>query len=450
MDMINTILIFLLTISIIVTFHEFGHYIAARLCGVKVLEFSVGFGKRLFGKKIGYDKTDYKICALPLGGYVKMLDEREGSVPEHEKNKAFNNQSLLKKTIIVSAGPLFNFILAVFFYFLVFSGGHSGFKPYIGTIEKNSIAENIGMVEKDIFYSINGKEVKTWSEVTLQIIKASSNEKNINIEVLRNKKIILLNTINFSEINFDDNNILGQLGVFNFTNQTMEIGFIQKGSPAEKSGLLMHDKIMSINNAKVSNWNEIVLKIKSNPDKLLILNILRNDKEEKISVKTTHHIKNNLKIGRLGIGPYIDKNDILSNKIFIKYGLIESLKLSFMKTFDFTLLTYNFIFKLVKGEASSNSISGPVGIAGYAADSFNNGYASFLGLLAMLSISIGVLNLLPIPMLDGGHLMYYLIEFIFRRPIPENVQLIFQQFGIIFLIILSFFALYNDLLRIMQ
>lgn len=449
MDIISTTFIFILTVSIIVTFHEFGHYIAAKLCGVKVLEFSVGFGKRLFGKKFGKDKTDYKVSALPLGGYVRMLDEREGNVIDVEKKRAFNNQSLLKRTFIVFAGPLFNFILAIFFYFLIFSGGYTGFKPEIGVIASGSIAEKIGFEEGDRINSVNLNEVRTWSEVTLQIMKVASDENDIYFEVKRNGKFINLKKVSYELINFENKNILENIGIYNFVSKSLEVGYVEDNSPAYEAGIIIGDKFLSINGVEVTNWFEMVNIIKKSPNKELKISILRNDNTEILYVTPAIYNSESGKIGRLGVRPLIDQNEVSKNKIQIKHSFYESLKLSVIKTYDFTILTINFILKLVMGEASFKNISGPVGIAGYAADSFNNGYTSFLGLLAMLSISIGILNLLPIPMLDGGHLMYYLVEFIIRRPIPESIQLVFQQLGMTFLIFLSFFALYNDILRIL-
>ena len=449
MDIISTTFIFILTVSIIVTFHEFGHYIAAKLCGVKVLEFSVGFGKRLFGKKFGKDKTDYKVSALPLGGYVRMLDEREGNVIDIEKKRAFNNQSLLKRTFIVFAGPLFNFILAIFFYFLIFSGGYTGFKPEIGVIASGSIAEKIGFEEGDRINSVNLNEVRTWSEVTLQIMKVASDEDDIYFEVKRNGKFINLKKLGYELINFENKNILENIGIYNFVSKSLEVGYVEDNSPAYEAGIIIGDKFLSINGVEVTNWFEMVNIIKKSPNKELKISVLRNDNKEILYVTPAIYNSESGKIGRLGVRPLIDQNEVSKNKIQIKHSFYESLKLSVIKTYDFTILTINFISKLVMGEASFKNISGPVGIAGYAADSFNNGYTSFLGLLAMLSISIGILNLLPIPMLDGGHLMYYLVEFIIRRPIPESIQLVFQQLGMTFLIFLSFFALYNDILRIL-
>tara|TARA_B100000767_G_C19772309_1_gene540717 strand:- start:460 stop:1809 length:1350 start_codon:yes stop_codon:yes gene_type:complete len=449
MSLIYTILIFILTISIIVTFHEFGHYIAARICGVKVLEFSIGFGRRLIGKKIGKDKTDYKICVLPLGGYVKMLDEREGKVKDFEKNRSFNNQTLLKRSIIVFSGPLFNFILAIFFYFLIFLSGYSGFKPSVGSLINNSVAENIGVIEGDIISSVNSKNVMTWSDAILQTIKNASEKKNIDLEVIRNNEVIKLKEIDYKKINFDSKNIFEDIGILNFASKSVTVGYVEKNSAAYFSGLLVGDKILTVDKIKVKNWNEIVNFIKKNPGVKLNLYILRNNYNKTISVTPDKVMNNSLEIGRLGISPFINDVEIANNKVNVKYGIFESFKLSTYKTYDFTLLTFNFIFRLIKGDVSSNSISGPVGIAGYASESFSSGYTNFLGLLAMLSISIGILNLLPIPMLDGGHLMYYLVEFVTRRPIPDKVQLIFQQVGMVFLILLSIFALYNDLLRIM-
>jgi len=449
MSIIYTIFVFILTVSIIVTFHEFGHYIAARLCGVKVLEFSLGFGKKLFGIRIGKDETEYKVSALPLGGYVKMLDEREGQVKDFEKNRAFNNQSLAKRFIIVFAGPFFNFILAVFFYFLIFIGGYSGFKPSVSFVATNSIVEDIGMEQDDIIYSVNSIKVKTWSEVTLQTVKFITDEKNINFVVLRDNNFFPLKEIDYKKISFEETNILQYLGILNFANKSLKIGHVEKNSPADLSGLAVGDKILSINNSVVINWNDIVNIIKANPSQILKLNILRENIKKNINVIPSLITHNGSEIGRLGISPLIENDEILKNKVYVRYSFSDSLKFAVLKTYDFTLLTFNFIIKLIKGDASSDSISGPVGIAGYAADSFSSGYTSFLSLLAMLSISIGILNLLPIPMLDGGHLMYYLVEFITRKPVPERVQLVLQQVGITFLILLSFFALYNDLMRIM-
>jgi len=449
MDIISTTFIFILTVSIIVTFHEFGHYIAARLCGVKVLEFSVGFGKRLFGKRFGKDKTDYKVSALPLGGYVRMLDEREGNVIDTEKERAFNNQSLLKRTFIVFAGPLFNFILAIFFYFLIFSGGYTGFKPEVGVIASGSIAQEIGFEEGDRINSVNLNEVRTWSEVTLQIMKVASEKNDIYFEVKRNGKFVNLKKVSYELINFENKNILENIGIYNFVSKSLEVGYVEDNSPAYEAGISVGDKFLSINGEELNNWFEIINIIKKSPNKELKISVLRNDNKEILYARPTIYNSESGKIGRLGVRPYIDQNEVSKNKIQIKHSFYESLKLSAVKTYDFTILTINFISKLVMGEASFKNISGPVGIAGYAADSFNNGYTSFLGLLAMLSISIGILNLLPIPMLDGGHLMYYLVEFIIRRPVPESIQLIFQQLGMTFLIFLSFFALYNDILRIL-
>ena len=440
MDIISTTFIFILTVSIIVTFHEFGHYIAARLCGVKVLEFSVGFGKRLFGKRFGKDKTDYKVSALPLGGYVRMLDEREGNVIDVEKERAFNNQSLLKRTFIVFAGPLFNFILAIFFYFLIFSGGYTGFKPEVGVIASGSIAQEIGFEEGDRINSVNLSEVRTWSEVTLQIMKVASEKNDIYFEVKRNGKFINLKKVSYELINFENKNILENIGIYNFVSKSLEVGYVEDNSPAYEAGIIIGDKFLSINGVEVTNWFEMVNIIKKSPNKELKISVLRNDNKEILYVTPAIYNSESGKIGRLGVRPLIDQNEVSKNKIQIKHSFYESLKLSVVKTYDFTILTVNFISKLVMGEASFKNISGPVGIAGYAADSFNNGYTSFLGLLAMLSISIGILNLLPIPMLDGGHLMYYLVEFIIRRPVPESIQLIFQQLGMTFLIFLSFFC----------
>ena len=312
-----------------------------------------------------------------------------------------------------------------------------------------SIAQEIGFEEGDRINSVNLNEVRTWSEVTLQIMKVASEKNDIYFEVKRNGKFINLKKISYELINFENKNILENIGIYNFVSKSLEVGYVEDNSPASEGGISVGDKFLSINGVGVNNWFEIVNIIKKSPNKELKISVLRNDNKEILYARPSIYNGESGKIGRLGVRPFIDQNEVSKNKIQIKHSFYESLKLSAVKTYDFTILTINFISKLVMGEASFKNISGPVGIAGYAADSFNNGYTSFLGLLAMLSISIGILNLLPIPMLDGGHLMYYLVEFIIRRPVPESIQLIFQQLGMTFLIFLSFFALYNDILRIL-
>ncbi len=450
MSIFYTILIFILATSIIVVFHEFGHYIAARICGVKVLEFSLGFGKKLIGKKYGKDKTEYKVCLLPLGGYVKMLDERELPVNEEDKNRAFNNQSLAKRFFIVFSGPLFNFILAIFFYFTIFFNGYTDFKPIVGSVISNSLAYNIGIKNDDIIYSVNNIRIKTWSDVNLQTIKFISEKNDIFYKILRNKKIILLDKIEYQKISLENENIIESIGILNFINKSQKIGFIEKNSPAEVSNLKVGDIILYINDKKINYWNDIVNIIKISPKKNLRFHVSRNNKSIFIDVIPQVISQGSANYGKLGISPLIDDQAILENTINVKHSIFESLKLSIVKTYDFSLLTFNFVVKLVKGEHSLKSISGPVGIANYAADSFYSGFISFISLLALLSISIGVLNLLPIPMLDGGHLMYYLVEFFFRKPIPDKFQLILQQAGISFLLVLSLYALYNDIMRTMQ
>jgi len=327
--------------------------------------------------------------------------------------------------------------------------GYSGFQPTASIIIEKSIAENIGMQRDDKIYAVNNVEVRTWSDLKLQTVKFLSDKEDIYFEVISNNKKRKLDKVDYEKISLNNQNILQQIGILNFISKSLEIGYIEKNSPAENIGLKIGDKFLFVNNKEIKNWNQLVNIIKVNPEKYIKLNIQRDNKRLEFSVKPTSVNGEDGFYGRLGISPLIDEQIIKSNTIDIQYSFFESIKLSAIKTYDFTLLTFNFIGKLIKGEASAKNISGPVGIANYAADSFDNGFTSFLSLLAMLSISIGILNLLPIPMLDGGHLMYYLVEFVVRRPIPEKAQLVFQQIGMTFLILLSFFALYNDLLRIM-
>ncbi|MBH32629.1 MAG: RIP metalloprotease RseP [Gammaproteobacteria bacterium] len=449
MDILTTILVFILTVSIIIVFHEFGHYIAARACGVKVLEFSLGFGKKIFSYSYGKDKTEYKVCALPLGGYVKMLGEEDNKFEEHEKHRAFQNQDLYKKFFIVFCGPLFNFILAIFFYFLIFTSGYQGIKPVISDVVQGSYAEQVDIRKDDLITYINSKEVNTWSEVIIKIMSSASNDEEIIFTVNRNGSLLNLTPIKNSRDLMKSENIFEEIGIVTHFSNSTYIGLVKDGSLAQKHGINAGHKIISINDKIVNTWNDVAGEISKNINKQIKIILYDGTLEKELFIPVDSIMENGEMKGKLGISPEIDSSQIEKNTIQIKHSVSDSLILSVKKTYDMTVMTVDFIFQMILGNVSAKNISGPVGIAKYASDSFSMGISTFLNLLAILSISIGILNLLPIPMLDGGHLAYYTAEFIMGKPVSPNIQLYLQQFGIAFIIFLTIFALYNDIARLM-
>ncbi len=449
MDILTTILVFILTVSIIIVFHEFGHYIAARACGVKVLEFSLGFGKKIFSYSYGRDNTEYKVCALPLGGYVKMLGEEDDKFEEHEKHRAFQNQDLYKKFIIVFCGPLFNFILAIFFYFLIFTSGYQGVKPIIADVIEDSYAEQINMKKDDLVSSINAKEVNTWSEAIIEIMSSASSNEDIIFTVNRSGSLLNLSPIKNSKDLMKSESVFQEIGIVTSFSNSTYIGQVKENSLAHKYGINTGHKIISINDKTVITWNDIAREISNNINTKIKIILYDGTLKKELFIPVISIMENGKMKGKLGISPEIDNSQIEKNTIQIKHSITDSIILSVKKTYDMTVLTVDFIFQMILGNASAKNISGPVGIAKYASDSFSMGISTFLNLLAILSISIGILNLLPIPMLDGGHLAYYTVEFITGKPVSPNIQLYLQQFGIAFIIFLTIFALYNDIARLM-
>ena len=450
MEIIQSILGFFIAIGILVTFHEFGHFYIARLFNVKVLNFSIGFGKTLFKKQFSNEGTEYSIGLVPLGGYVKML---ESSELDSEKDKAdyvycFDKQSVYKKFLIVAAGPVFNLILAVIFFTVVHFSGITGMKPFVTSIE----GHNLSQVQNKSFHEIvevNGVTTQRWQDVRVEILNTVVNKTRLNVLIKDHE-----NNISTININYDDNilqkdgDIIVNLG---FNPKTPEIpsiiGTIENNSPASLAGLQIGDQILSVNNKNIENWGSLVTNIQNNPNNILKLKINRFGKTLDIilvpAVKTSSDNGN----GYAGISP--DRNALNDFRILVKYPFFESIYKSTLLTYNYSVLTFKMIFELFTGQANMNNISGPLSIAEFSGKSLSMGFVYFAYLLAILSISLGVLNLLPIPVLDGGHLVYYIFEMLTGKPVPEKFQLIAQQFGMLILFGIMIVAFYNDFARLL-
>lgn len=442
---------FIVAISVIVTIHEFGHYIVARLCGVKVLRFSVGFGQALFRYVSPKSKIEYVIAAIPLGGYVKMLDEREQEVAEAEKHKAFNHQSVYARFAIVAAGPLANFIFAVFAYMMMYMVGVQGIKPEISQVQENTIAYHSGLQAGDVIVSVNDKPISTWEDLSLTIISEGLKTGHVNIEKIDGNGNIDEITMDLSDssILVGDGNPISKIGISPWRPElTTRFGQFSSDSVAQAQGFLEGDMVLAANGQAVDGWMNWVDLVKSHPEKDIDVLILRDQQRLSMTLRPKAIEMDGEVIGRIGVSPWIDREALKQRQMTIKQDFLTAFEHGMTKTYDMSVLTVKLLGKLIIGEASTKNISGPISIAEFAGMSAQLGLASFLSTLAIISISIGILNLLPVPMLDGGHLMYYLIEMVKGSQVSEAIQLLGQKLGIIMLAGLMLLAFYNDIQRL--
>lgn len=457
-----TILTFLLTMSILVTVHEYGHFQVAKWCGVKVLRFSIGFGNPLWSKTFGKDKTELVISAIPLGGYVKMLDERELAaesdlaVPEVtyseiELKRAFNRQSIAKRIAIVLAGPVANLLLAICLYWLLFAMGIVGMKPILGKVIDHSPAAIASFAHGETIQKINGKEVTSWQEVSWILLKESLKNNSVEVEAISSNHEIHIHQLDLSNINQEtaSKDILTASGLtINQPDVPALIGEVTKNSPADLAGLKTNDLVLSINQYKVSNWEDFVKNVRNSPNKPIEIEVLRDSKTLNFRVSPEKIEENGKSIGRIGIAFKMD--DAQQNKLFVSthYSASGALLKATEKTWDISVFTLKMLGKMLTGQTSLNGVSGPVTIASYAGQSAKMGLKVFIGFLAVISISIGVLNLLPIPVLDGGHLMYYIVEIFTGKPTSDVALNIGQKFGFFLLGCMMILAFYNDINRL--
>ncbi len=442
---------FILAVGLLVMIHEFGHYWVARRLGVKILRFSIGFGRPLWGRRVGADQMEFVVSAIPLGGYVKMLDEREGEVAEEELPRAFNRQPLSTRFAVVVAGPLFNFLFAIAAYWLIFVVGVSGVKPIIGEVVPDSPAALAGFVNGQEIIEVDGEPTPTWAAFINSSVGKILDEKRVNVMVrdaLRSQQQLQLD---FSVIHVDDissGNFLQKLGVRPFR-PSLEpvIGEVVPGGAAERAGLQAGDRISAADGYEINTWQDWVDYVKARPEVRIRAEVLRDDATEIVEIVPEMKEEDGEKIGRIGAA--VRAAELSPEYIAVeKYSPFGAFGQALSKTWEMSVLTLRLLGKMLFGEASVRNLSGPISIAQYAGQSASIGFTAFLSFLAIVSVSLGVLNLLPIPVLDGGHLLYYVIELISRRPVSENVQIIGQQVGMVILMALMSLAFYNDILRI--
>jgi regulator of sigma E protease len=440
----------LLTIFFVIGTHESAHFVAARLFGVKVLRFSIGFGKTLlqFRDKLG---TEYVLALIPLGGYVKMLDENEGNVPPSDLPFAFNRQPFYKKFLIVLAGPVTNIFCAFVLYWLIFVIGFVAVKPVIGTVKARSIAAEGGLKKNQQIVSIDNKTTSTWTTIIFRLLSHAGNQDHVKIEVgsPADKKTehYILDLSNWHMDALTPNPLVS-VGITPYVPDIpLIIGIISADSPAAISQLKLGDKITALNKNPVKNWDELIIAIMKHPGETMTFAVERQNKVIDIPVALGYQ-RNWLmqKSGYLGIGPAFQWPKELLQKI--KYGPIEAIPHAWQEISDFTYFNLMLVGKIVTGKVSMQSLGGPITIFESAGEALNYGFLAFISFLAFLSITLGIINLLPIPGLDGGHLFIQIIEFIIRRPVPEQIQMILYRFGLLLLLFVIVQALVNDVLRL--
>lgn len=444
---------FALILGILVIVHEFGHYIVARQVGVKVLRFSVGFGRSIWSKRIGHDNTEWAIGLFPLGGYVKMLDEREGAVAPEELHRSFNRQSVWRRMAIVVAGPGANLLLAVVVYWGLFWHGMEELRPIMGSPVAASAAAKAGIENGERVLKVGSELVQTWQDMRWVLISRAVDQDSIELELINQHNEIVIRRLDVSSARADgwEGDALEKLGLSFYRPKVPPvIGQVSPASVAAAAGLMSGDEILSIDNLPIATWSDVVSTVRSSPGKLLNFEVLRRSERLFVDIRPTQVEEGGHEIGRIGASVSdsgISRGELMTT---VRYGPFSALGKALDETWDKSAFSLVMIGKMITGEVSWRNISGPVTIADYAGQSAKLGIDYYLKFLALVSISLAVLNLLPIPILDGGHLLYYVLEIIKRGPLSERSMEIGQQIGLALMLMLMAFAFYNDINRLIS
>ncbi len=452
MNLAITIGAFVVALAVLIVVHEYGHYLVARLCGVKVLRFSMGFGRPLWSVRRGRDRTEWVIAALPLGGYVKMLDEHEGPVAPAEVHRAFNRQSVWRRIAIVVAGPAANFILAIVLYWMLFVGGVQEAKPILAAPNPGTAAEASGLQRGETILRINGESVSSWQQVRWRLLQLGVEKQPAQIEVIDEKQRLTLRSLDLSRFEVDglEGDPLARLGLRLFRPDVAPIiGMVVPGSVAEAAGLHAGDRIDAIDGKEIRVWEEVVAAVRARPGDRVQLAVSRGEAKIELGLRPEVVQQGGERFGRIGAAPRVDPEAMKEFITVVRYGPATAIAMAFGRTWEMSVFSLKMLGKMVLGEISWRNLSGPVTIADYAGQTAQLGLGAYAAFLALISISLGVLNLLPIPLLDGGHLLYYVAEIFKGSPVSERTMELGQRLGLTLLLFLMAFALYNDFNRLL-
>lgn len=456
MTFLWSILGFIIVIGILVTIHEWGHYQVARWFNIKVLKFSIGFGKTIWSKKT--KETEFQIAMIPLGGYVKFVDESEGPVAPEDLDRSFSRQSVYKRFAVVAAGPVVNLIFAWLVFSATYMIGITGMKPIFeqpipSTALYAAMPENRNQAW--LVVEVDHQPVSSWSSVNETLLMALVDGKqtiSLKLEGLVSKEVRTLPSVSLRDLDLNNQkqNWPKTLG-FQPISISMPaiVGQIASGSPAEMAGLQSGDTILSIDDTPIDDWKALIQTVSKIPDQTVSVGLKRNDQLIFKTVEVTHHKNSQGEIaGYLGVRLQVSSDYMQPYLSTVRYGMIDSLSLGIQKSLDLIDMSLVMLKKMLFGEIGVENLSGPVSIAQFSGQALQSGIISFLGLLGLLSLSLGILNLLPIPVLDGGHLIYYIVEMIKGSPVKESTMMIGQKIGLLLIIGLTVLALTNDILRI--
>jgi len=451
MDLLHTLFYFIVAISVLVSIHELGHFWVARKAGVKVLRFSVGFGKVLWAYQKNPDSTEYVISAIPLGGYVKMVDEREGEVKEADLPYAFNRQSVLARTAIVAAGPVFNLVLAVALFWSVLVIGETGIKPILGPVEQGTLAAAAGFIDGDQIVSVNDKTTPTWNEaMTVLVSLALDGEQSIKVAVKSFDDQQAIRTLRLTDKDTENPDVLYQRLGFKPWSPKLQpiIGKVLPDSAALAAGLKPGDLLVSADDLGLEDWMQWVTIVKSHADVAIKLVIERDGARLPVTITPKKVVVGKKTEGKVGASVYIPEE--LMKSVSVEYSLppLAAIPVALETTYYYSVTSLKMMGKMLIGKASVENLSGPISIAQYAGQSATMGLAPFIKYMALVSVSLGILNLLPIPVLDGGHLLFFAIEGIKGSPVSERIQIFFQQIGIALLVSLMALAMFLDVDRL--
>ncbi len=444
---------FLFVLAVVIVIHELGHYWVARWCGVKVLRFSVGFGKVIAMTRRGADQTEWALSAIPFGGYVKMLDGREGPVPVEDRHRAFDQQTVQKRMAIVVAGPLANFVLAIVLYAATYMVGFQEPRAKIGAPEQGSAAYLAGFAEGDEFIAINGKNLRAWPDVRWELIDLAVTRVGARIDVVDAAGRARTRTLNLDGVTVDsrDGDPLTAVGLRLYRPSIAPvIGILEAGRPAMQAGIQAGDRIVAVDGERIEDWQAFVNRVMASPGKSIEVEVMRDSERKRFDVTPAAMERNGKTVGRIGAGVREDPAAFKGLYVVHSYGLIEALERAAVKTWDMSIFSVRMMWRMLTGELSWRNLGGPVTIADYAGQSAALGWLPFVTFIALISISIGVLNLLPIPILDGGHLLYYVVELIKGRPLSDRILEYGQRVGFAILLVLMGCAFYNDISRLVS